>query len=728
MADRRKQVNLGQGSKAPTPSVRLSCEMCRQRKVKCDKLSPCTNCQRFGAICVPVERARLPRGRSGRPATGTAERSSDLDADLEDRVSKIEQMLQNLARTNAPEKAPTAPNNIGNQENSHTSLSSESNSPGSTESVKSPKIDAYLGSTFWADLLQQTQDLRQTVNRDTENQPQIPTEAPWQSLVFGSSGHGSDPNLPLDLRTRHQLVHIYLEKVDPVFKIIHRPSLSAFLLDGKPYLSYERGDPAPTALSYALYYTSVCVIEEEKCLLLFGASKELVVPRFQKAAESALVQADFMTTNDLTVLQAYVLTLIASRPQDQSRRVWTMLSMAVRIAQALLLHLPDPAFPVKPFEREMRRRLWHAIGFLDTEASMDRASEPMIQASMLESHPPANVNDSDIWFEMEGPVQESEGFTDMTFTLMTSKAQSASRLLNFSTFGQPAVQSMELRQQVVVDFQQTASSLLEKYQADGVPFHWFTRQVAECINASLQLTSVRPMQRNAKFIPPKVRGDGLLQLAVNVLEKSRALRNDPRSRPWDWVNHIFVPWHGLAVAIAEISVCQDPLLMEKYWPPIQQAYDRLSHLVADSQQGMLWKPIEKFMTQAQARRRQLLGSPTFNAPQIPVSLSDITSTNQPTTFPQPSFQTSLPFTPNLNTQPAQIPYPQGTTPVMTMPEVTNGLGPWPNVWDAMDFSDTGIGNATETSWLNYESFIEDLYENADYLLRPRYQLGYGNPP
>lgn len=81
-------------SRSSAPRVRLSCETCRQRKIKCDKLSPCTSCERLGALCIPVERARLPRGRTGRPAM---HRAPESDSDLRDRVSRIEQLLGDLA-------------------------------------------------------------------------------------------------------------------------------------------------------------------------------------------------------------------------------------------------------------------------------------------------------------------------------------------------------------------------------------------------------------------------------------------------------------------------------------------------------------------------------------------------------------------------------------------------------------------------------------------------------
>lgn len=47
----------------------LSCDLCRERKVKCDKLDPCTNCTVAGVTCSTIYRRRLTRGRHvSRPA------------------------------------------------------------------------------------------------------------------------------------------------------------------------------------------------------------------------------------------------------------------------------------------------------------------------------------------------------------------------------------------------------------------------------------------------------------------------------------------------------------------------------------------------------------------------------------------------------------------------------------------------------------------------------------
>lgn len=52
----------------------LSCELCRERKVKCDKLEPCTTCILSSVECLPIYRQRLPRGRHSQPKTANIER------------------------------------------------------------------------------------------------------------------------------------------------------------------------------------------------------------------------------------------------------------------------------------------------------------------------------------------------------------------------------------------------------------------------------------------------------------------------------------------------------------------------------------------------------------------------------------------------------------------------------------------------------------------------------
>lgn len=126
-----------------------------------------------------------------------------------------------------------------------------------------------------------------------------------------SASPQSIKGITIPAQTRRNLCEIYITNVDPLFKILHRPSLRAFLLEDKPYLDYEQDHAAPNTLALAVYYAAVITIDDSQCQLLFGTDKKTISLDLQREVEAALVKVDFVTTNDLTVLQAYVLSLVS---------------------------------------------------------------------------------------------------------------------------------------------------------------------------------------------------------------------------------------------------------------------------------------------------------------------------------------------------------------------------------------------------------------------------------
>lgn len=153
-------------SQSSAPRVRLSCEACRQRKVRCDKLSPCTSCVRLGFVCVPVERARLPRGRTRRPV----EQAAHTDKELVDRVVKLENLLRQVATerdarpVKVEETSPGTGTGSGRTERSFESNMADIESwrdqqaqPSTTMTLphRPRPATTYLASSFWEDIMQQ---------------------------------------------------------------------------------------------------------------------------------------------------------------------------------------------------------------------------------------------------------------------------------------------------------------------------------------------------------------------------------------------------------------------------------------------------------------------------------------------------------------------------------------------------------------------------------------------
>ncbi|KAH8431499.1 fungal specific transcription factor domain-containing protein [Aspergillus melleus] len=511
-----------------------------------------------------------------------------------------------------------------------------------------------------------------------------------------SSGAG-DPEL------HRSLVEVFLSRIDPVFKVIHQPSLRAFLLEGKQYLDYEDGRHAPNTLASAIYYAAVCILSEEECDRVFKEHKSSVVAKYRRVCDAALYHADFPTTNDLTVLQAFMISLLSYRLLDQGRRVWTMLSMALRVGQALSLHIVNPPFPIRPLETELRRRVWHAIGILDAQSSLDRATEPMVIPAWLEQNTPSNINDNDIGFFSNAIPPETTEYTDMTFTLLVAKAHKIMRSLNFSRWTQHGIMDMEDRQSIVIEFQKEAIKMVSGCCSENDPLQWLTVKTAECLTASLQLAALRPLQRDSSFTPPQVKNHGLLRLCVDILQRTQDLSENPLVESWRWFQQLWAPWHPLSVALAELCACDDVSVMESYWSTVEHSFRVVGHAVADSKDGMLWKPIDKLMRQAESRRAALIATTIPQEPQRPAPVNQLARNNRPqgstlssTSIEQSAVGNALP-------------------PMETSEQNTSEPDTPKDIWEILNFDDW-TEDLGQTSWSSFTSFLDDLHEADDSIL------------
>ncbi|PYI00057.1 hypothetical protein BO71DRAFT_367596 [Aspergillus ellipticus CBS 707.79] len=582
----------------PPSAARLSCEACTQRKVKCDRLIPCTRCRNSGILCVPVERRRFPRGRSAKP-NARKTRISNRRRELYDRLSRLEELVKGIAQSaeidsfgmwSNEQIADDNPPDIGG-----VSLTAD----GLYEDSSYGDLAAHAPSS-------KPQSLVPLNRRDPPSygvSPLLSTGVISIEHIFSSSSFQRPFH---ELQICQRLFQIYLAQVDPVIKILHRPSLHGYLSEGKRYLSYENSHPAPAALASAIYYAAICSLTQDQSLLIFGMGKNHLVSRYQREADAALERANFILTDDITVLQAFVISIIASRSHDRSPRLWTMFGMAFRIAQALSLHMPNPPFQVKPFEREMRRRLWHAIGWLDIQASLNNATEPMIQVKWLQCQPYLNINDHEFACDGNVKISPHHQVTETTLFQVMSYAQDVARLLDLSEVTGSGMRDAHQRQQVVFLFHQQTAELLVGVQPDQIDFHWYLKEVTYSIEVFLSVLALRPLQKHPDFIS-WVPSTQILTLAIEALASRERVYTSPRSNAWCWVGSFFFPWQALLVALAEICSCQDFLLIQTVWPLIERSYERFTALFVDPPQTLLSKAMERMMEQARGIHDSILG-------------------------------------------------------------------------------------------------------------------------
>ena len=181
-----------------------------------------------------------------------------------------------------------------------------------------------------------------------------------QSFIFGFS------STMITLRILHppaKLINayweIYKERVDPLVKLLHKGTTETLLVEASKNLDHI---PKSTeAMMFALYYSTVTSLNSEECRAQLQIDKDVALKRYRFGIEQALARAAFLESQELILLQSFILFLVSVRRHDDTRFVWTLTGLAIRIANSQGIHRDSAQFGLNPFDVEMRRRLWWQI-------------------------------------------------------------------------------------------------------------------------------------------------------------------------------------------------------------------------------------------------------------------------------------------------------------------------------------------------------------------------------
>lgn len=227
--------------------------------------------------------------------------------DLQERLARCEELLKEYA-TAKPETAPTP---------SSTSLSFDGNNhlkwkPAGKLIVEDDGgvrfVDSFLLGTVYDEL----KAMREIIDsEDSEDATPETTMTPDDNadLIMGHE----TPQPPVE-ELQPSAVHIfrlwqiYLERVNPLTKIIHVPSLQPYVVEAT---SNPQSIPKNIeALLFAIYTLATVSLTPDECLTLLGYSRETALQRFSLGVRVTLNRIGFLKTHDLETLQAFVIYLV----------------------------------------------------------------------------------------------------------------------------------------------------------------------------------------------------------------------------------------------------------------------------------------------------------------------------------------------------------------------------------------------------------------------------------
>ena len=176
---------------------------------------------------------------------------------------------------------------------------------------------------------------------------------------------------------------------------------------------------------------------------------------------------------------------VGNRIDDKSRFTWTLCSLVVRVARAIGLHRETSAESLTTFDREMRRRVWCTIVGLDVQTAADRSAELATPSDGFHCPLPKNINDSEIYPGFNGPLEDREGFTDMTTPLVELESSRLLAYLDFGVVPGPVTEedvSWEGRRRRIVEFQERLERKYLRHCNPKFPLQWFALMIGNIVD------------------------------------------------------------------------------------------------------------------------------------------------------------------------------------------------------------------------------------------------------
>ncbi|RMZ83059.1 hypothetical protein DV738_g1337, partial [Chaetothyriales sp. CBS 135597] len=578
-----------------------SCLECRRRKLKCDKLHPCTNCSRFSRECIflaptldSISQQKLNEikdkmgslertleedvvRRGPRKAKSTQSRKASID--LPGELSSTESEGHVPEDEKALHANPLVVADVSHEDDATDDMLDLGIRVGKLRMTERlggffrPKMAEELGAAL---LTRKTDDRTEEEKNSGETrlldngtdylEPGPTYIAPGSGLIFGDVG--SDRDLIDFLPSKDvsdTLVNIYYQNVHFLARVVHWPS---FQVQYERYwttvLAGMQAPPSRQALVFSILFAAVASMSESDVAGIFARPKSPVQAHFRQAVEIALSKAQFLRTTKIETMQALVTYLIPMCRDQISRAHSVLVGTAIRLGECMGLHR-DPAdvFGLPAIECHIRRILWFQLCFLDFRTAEIQGPFPTIRREDYDTKFPSNIDDADL---ARGQVEETPSkFTDMTLSRIRFECNEMHRIVWYDRLRlEKKKVSLTHVLGKIESFRRAMEAKYDPILDVRIPIQHYARL---CLKLLLMRLHVMVLHRymgllGANF-PSRLR-QIVLKTGTSQLEAAFELETVPTLERWRWYNGTHQQWHTALL-----------LLVEVYWNPECQEADRI---------------------------------------------------------------------------------------------------------------------------------------------------------
>ncbi|KAK8065900.1 hypothetical protein PG997_012647 [Apiospora hydei] len=220
--------------------------------------------------------------------------------------------------------------------------------------------------------------------------------------------------------TCDQLLSNYWRFFEPLFRVLHRAAFE------EEYDSYWAGNTKPSTgfilkLSMVLGLGAVVHQDLAESGRIRGLAKSWLY-----AVQWWLMGPMEKTARSLDGVQTFCLAVLLRQASSLGGASSISTDSLLKLAMSVGLHLDPDGFSVYgPFERELRRRIWHTVLELTVMTSLDTTLPLLITPDDYNCRPPLNLSNADFGPNSEEMPQarpSALGFTDSSTQLLLQKS------------------------------------------------------------------------------------------------------------------------------------------------------------------------------------------------------------------------------------------------------------------------------------------------------------------
>lgn len=153
----------------------------------------------------------------------------------------------------------------------------------------------------------------------------VETDDPEESSLLGSDELTPDNNADLVLSADlfntnvedlqpdpihvFRLWQLYIDRVNPIFKILHIPSLQSLIMEAASNMAAV---PLHNqALLFSIFAMASVSMSAAECIQTIGMSRDVAIQKFNTGTKASLIKYSFLKNYNMTTLQAVVLYLVS---------------------------------------------------------------------------------------------------------------------------------------------------------------------------------------------------------------------------------------------------------------------------------------------------------------------------------------------------------------------------------------------------------------------------------